>query len=170
MRNNIKLVISFLIATFCIMNLNCTRENESICTEDIAEQIMNMEWEALDRWGNGDIDGYLDIYADEITYFSPGTEKRLDGIDTLKTLFRPMTGTVQVDHYEFINPKVQMIGNVALLTFNEIAFLPVKGGDLRESHWSCTEVYVKLNDEWKIIHSHWSRPPTHPTTDREEDI
>ena len=64
MKNKTKLVISLFIATFCIMNSNCTRENEPICTEDIAEQIMNMEWEALDRWGNGDIGGYLDIYTD----------------------------------------------------------------------------------------------------------
>src|SRR5262249_39400656 len=34
---------------------------------------------ALERWGKGDPDGFLEIYADEITYFDLTQERRVDG-------------------------------------------------------------------------------------------
>lgn len=167
-RHVLFLILSIL--GLAMTSMMCIRRNNPVSTEQISDHIMNTEWKALERWGNGDIGGYLDMYADGVTYFSPGTVRRLDGIDTLRTLFGPIAGTVEVDHYEFFNPKVQIIGDVAVLTFNEIAYLPTPEGNLRESHWNCTEVYTKIDKDWKIIHSHWSRPPTHPLTDRKEDI
>ncbi|OGU57054.1 MAG: hypothetical protein A2V66_05685 [Ignavibacteria bacterium RBG_13_36_8] len=132
--------------------------------------MISKEKAALDRWCSGDPWGYAEIYADEITYFSPGTERRFDGIDTMKASFEPIVGKVFVDSYELINPKVQVHGDTAILTFNQIAYVPTTEGTTRESHWSCTEVYAKINGDWMIIHSHWSRPPTNPTVEQEEDI
>ena len=38
-----------------------------------AEEILALERAALDRWGKGDPDGYIEIYSSEITYFDPFT-------------------------------------------------------------------------------------------------
>src|SRR5215813_8519984 len=38
-----------------------------------ADQILMLERSALDRWGNGDPGGFLELYADDITYFDPAT-------------------------------------------------------------------------------------------------
>jgi len=170
MKINKGLIYFLLVTTICIVITNCTQDNNSVSAEKITQSIINLEKEALDRWGNGDPWGYSDIYADEITYFSPGTERRLNGIDTMKALFKPIVGKVSVDHYDMINPKVQINGSVAVLTFNSIDYLQTPEGTFRESHWNATEVYAKINEEWKIIHSHWSRPPTNPKTDTEENI
>ena len=86
------LIIVLFVATICIISTNCIRENSSVSAEEITQTIVNLEKEALDRWGNGDPWGYSDIYANEVTYFSPGTERRLDGIDTMKALFEPIVG------------------------------------------------------------------------------
>ena len=83
-----------------------------------AEKIIAMERAALDRWGKGDPQGYLEIMAPEITYFDPFQERRVDGLEAMKTLLAPLTGTIKIDHYEMINPKVQRSGDVAVLTFN----------------------------------------------------
>jgi len=45
----------------------------------ITETILLLERGALDRWNKGDVEGCLEIYADEVSYFDPITEKRLDG-------------------------------------------------------------------------------------------
>jgi hypothetical protein len=36
--------------------------------------VIATERAALDRWGKGDPDGFLSIYAPEVTYFSPTEE------------------------------------------------------------------------------------------------
>jgi hypothetical protein len=45
------------------------------------DTIVALERGALDRWGRGDPQGYLDLYAREVTYFDPMREKRIDGVD-----------------------------------------------------------------------------------------
>ena len=48
--------------------------------------VIAMERAALDRWGKGDPGGYLEIMAPEVTYFDPIQEKRIDGLDALRTM------------------------------------------------------------------------------------
>jgi hypothetical protein len=44
-----------------------------------AEHLLSLERGALDRWGNGDPGGFLDVYAPDITYFDPLAARRIDG-------------------------------------------------------------------------------------------
>jgi ketosteroid isomerase-like protein len=63
-----------------------------------------------------------------------------------------MRGTVKMDKFEIINPVVQSTGTMAVLTYN----LQTNSGDTLWKE-NCTEVYrLEDNNEWKIIHSHWS--------------
>src|SRR4051812_18025147 len=49
-----------------------------------ADAIIAMERAALERWGKGDPQGYVEIMAPEITYFDPVHEKRVDGLTAMK--------------------------------------------------------------------------------------
>lgn len=82
------------------------------CTAGYTAQdsIIAAERAALDRWGKGDPQGYLETYAPEITYFDPMQERRIDGIDAMRKLLFPLTGKIKVDRYEMIGPKVQRYG------------------------------------------------------------
>ncbi len=125
--------------------------------ERIAETIIAMEKAALDRWGHGDPGGYLEISAQEVTYFDPDLEKRLDGIDALRKLYETIRGKVSVDRFEMIDPRVQVHGNVAILTFNLIDHSGKdEGRDPAKSRWNSTETYARVGGEWRIIHTHWS--------------
>ena len=55
-----------------------------------------------------------------------------------------------------INPKVQIHGNTAVLTFNLIDYEGTSGGTIQQNYWNSTEVYSLIKGEWQIIHSHWS--------------
>jgi len=129
--------------------------------DDVAKKIIEMEKAALDRWGKGDIWGYLEIYADEITYFDPETEQRLAGLPAMKKLYSAFEGKINIERYEMINPKVQVHGKTAVLTFNLIDYIRTPENSLKETSWNSTEVYSQIKGEWKIIHSHWSHPPQH---------
>ena len=124
--------------------------------QDETERIVAMERVALNRWGKGDPWGFTEISADEVTYFDTGTKRRVDGLAALKQLYTPREGKIKIERYEMINPKVQIHGNTAVLTFNLIDHVPAGDGLTKEVHWNSTEVYCQLAGEWKIIHTHWS--------------
>ena len=150
-----------LVLLFCALTTSC----RSNAAAPQPEQIIALERAALDRWGNGDPQGYIESMAPELTYFDPFQEKRVDGLATFKAFAEPLKGKVKVSRYNMINPKVQFHSDVALLTFNLQSY--AKQGDAPETlaaSWNSTEVYQKVDDGWKIIHSHWSfiRPAVAP--------
>lgn len=120
--------------------------------ESIATTIIELEKVALEKLNKGNPSGYLDIYADDITYFDPFQEKRFDGFESIETFYKSLEGTIYVEQYEMINPVVQVVGEIAVLSYNLVSHI---GKDIfREK---CTEVYKQQPDkQWKIIHSHWS--------------
>ena len=119
---------------------------------DISQMIIALETKALEMWNHGDPNGYLDLSAEDVTYFDPSIEQRLDGLDNLKKYYEPIKGQVKVSKYKMINPKVIATKEMAVLTFNLHSYIAET-----VSNWNCTEVY-RLSDtgEWKIIQTHWS--------------
>lgn len=122
---------------------------------DVANSIIQMERDALTRWCHGDPDGFLSISSPEVTYFDPFVEKRLDGLDALRTLYETLRGQVQVEHFELIAPLVQVAGDGAVLSFQFRS-----SGSEEKMLWNTTEVYRRTADGWRIVHTHWaiSRP------------
>jgi hypothetical protein len=118
---------------------------------DIASEIIAMEEAALERWGRGDPDGFLEICAPDVVYFDPYVERRIDGLESLAEYYVPTRGVVKFDRFELVNPKVQAEGAMAVLTFNYASY---RGES--QSRWNCTEVYLQLGEQWRIIQTHWS--------------
>src|SRR6476646_5087654 len=86
------------------------------------DTIIALERGALDRWGRGDPQGYLDLYARDVTYFDPMREKRIDGFDAMKQALEPIKGLVKLDRYEMIDPQVYRAGYAAILTYNLVSY------------------------------------------------
>jgi ketosteroid isomerase-like protein len=121
------------------------------------DEIITLERAALDRWGQGDPQGYLEIMAAEVTYFDPTLEARVDGLQAMQDLLVPFTGKIRVDRYDMINPRVQRHGDAALLTFNLASYRRQADGTERlVVRWNSTETYARIDGRWRIIHSHWS--------------
>jgi len=131
--------------TYAAQNANADRDS-----------IIATERGALDRWGKGEPQGFLDIYAPEITYFDPMQERRLDGIDAMKKLLLPLTGKIKVDRYEMIGTKVQQYGDTAVLSYNLNSHATAPDGKPRVVRWNSTVVYVRQDGRWRSVHSHWS--------------
>jgi ketosteroid isomerase-like protein len=122
-----------------------------------ADHILMLERAALDRWGNGDPGGFLDIYANDITYFDPVTATRIDGHPAMADYYGPFVGKIRVERYEIVNPQVVVDGNLALLSYNLVNYiLDANGSEMIGSRWNSTVVYQRRGKTWKSIHSHWS--------------
>ena len=120
------------------------------------EPIIALERAALDRWGKGDPQGYIETFAPEITYFDPFTAKRIDGLAAMKAMLAPFTGKIHVDHYEMLNPRVQESGDIGVLTYNLRSHAKRPDGSTFVVRWNSTAVYRRAGRTWKMIHSHWS--------------
>jgi RNA polymerase sigma factor (sigma-70 family) len=132
----------------------CSRAPESTTSPD---EIIALEKGALDRWSKGDPQGFYEIMAVGITYFDPLTEKRVDGLEAIKTYFAPFAFKFSIERIEMVNPQVEFGGDVAVLSFNLVNHgIQMNGGPKGTSRWNSTEIYRRLDGKWKIIHSHWS--------------
>jgi ketosteroid isomerase-like protein len=144
------ILISALAIAGCMQKAQIVTERTEK-EKQIAATIIAMEKAALDRWGKGDPSGFLEISAPDVVYFDPSLDRRLNGIDELETLYESIRGKIRVDRYELIDPKVQLCGDIAVLTFNYTGY-----SNDEVSRWNCTEVYRNQNGYWKIIQTHWS--------------
>ncbi|MGE5431700.1 MAG: YybH family protein [Syntrophomonadaceae bacterium] len=120
--------------------------------EHSEEIIINKEKGALDRWKTGDTFGFVDIAAEDITYFDPNIEKRVTGIKEFREYFASFNGTFSFPSYELLNPCIQLYGDTAILTFNFTGY----SEDGQKDKWNTTEVYRLINGDWKLAHSNWS--------------
>ncbi len=117
--------------------------------EQDREAIIAMERAALDRWAKGDPAGFLEITAPDVAYFDPYIAHRIDSRDALAAHY--VLGMIHIDRYEFSDPRVQLGGDVGVLTYNYVSW----SGE-SENRWNCTEVYQRTGEGWRIIQSHWS--------------
>ncbi len=131
-----------------IMTQNSAFSQDS---DSISKVIIGMEKSALEKWNKGDPSGFLEISAKDVVYFDPFTEQRLDGLANLTKLYNSLRGQIKVDKFDMINPNVQSVKNMAVLTYNLVS---VSGDSIHK--WNCTEVYRIDHKQWKIIQTHWS--------------
>lgn len=120
-------------------------------------RIIALERTALDRWGKGEPQGYLETYAPEITYYDPGREKRADGIQAMTEYYAPLVGKIKVARYEMIDAKVQPLGGeAAVLSYQLISHAIAPNGSPFIVRWNSTKVYRQYGQQWKLVHDHWS--------------
>ncbi len=146
-----------MLSTFALLGLVFNPPSGGDSAGNDLEEITSVERSALDRWGNGDPQGFLDVYATEVTYFDPFVERRVDGLGAMKEWYAPFAGKIHVDRYEMLNPKVQRHGDVAVLTYNLVNYMKqADGSEKAAARWNSTAVFRKIDGKWRTIHSHWS--------------
>ena len=122
--------------------------------QDAALKIIAMERDALERGAKGDVDSFVNISDPDVVYFDPFLERRIDGLGALKEYYHKVSRPPEEElDIELINPKVQLTGDVAVLTFNYKSTGRRTG---RVQLWNCTEVYRQTAQGWRIIQTHWS--------------
>ena len=121
------------------------------------DQILALERAALDRWGNGDPGGFLDLYDGDVSYFDPLTPARIDGHAAMADYYAPWIGKIHIARYDILNPHVVVSGDLALLTYNLVNYTAdPDGSESVGSRWNSTAVYRRRGGTWQTIHSHWS--------------
>jgi ketosteroid isomerase-like protein len=125
--------------------------------EGILGELMALECAAMERWRKGDPWGFIELYAPEITYFDTGTPQRLNGLKALTTEMAQREGKIHYDVMEFIDPRIQVQGELAVLTYRFFSTQLLPDGSIGSRvPWNCSEVYARMEGKWRIVHNHWS--------------
>ena len=120
-------------------------------------ELMALEAGAMERWRKGDPWGFIEISAPDVTYFDTGTPARLDGLRALQAEYAGRAGKIGYDVMDFLAPKAQVHGDLAVLTYRFLSSVLKTGGSVASrTPWNCTEVFARIGGRWKIVHTHWS--------------
>ncbi len=122
----------------------------------MTETVLLLEQGAMERWRNGDPWGWAEISANDVTYVDPFLIKPVIGFEEYKTYLKQIEGKFYYQGSEFIDPKVVTIGDAAVLTYNYRSTVTLDVSSPSQVLWNATEVYFRLDGQWKIVHTHWS--------------
>ena len=115
-------------------------------------------WNAEMNKNSNEMNRYL---SDDYTEFNPTYSTRIDGKKmnvTLSEALSTNSGTILAS--EMLNPKVQVYGNTAILSYNYAGVNKTKDGKINNVKAKSTRVYSKVNGEWKLVHANFAFDPT----------
>ena len=107
--------------------------------QGVAAEIIALETAALERWLRGDPSGFLELSDEDVVYFDPFLDRRLDGLAALTAYYEALRGKISAPRFEIVNPKAQAFADVVALSFNFVSW----GDDDSALRWHCTEVYAR---------------------------
>ncbi len=119
----------------------------------LAEELIDKERAALDKWFKGDTSGYAELWSRRsFTYFDGLAAQRVENHETIEQTLQAIQGKLFADSYDFRNPRVQAGSDMAVLTYQLFAKT-----SLLDMAYNCIEVFQREEDgQWRVVHSTWS--------------
>lgn len=139
------------VLAVCAIAATCVVPAFADSNESVTKQVLELERAAMDGWAKGNPDPALANLDPEVTFIHSVVGKRLDGLDAVRALFEQYRGQPLFDSYEIADPKVQVAGDAAILSY---VLVRHNGG--ATTHWQGSEVFQRKADGWRVIHEHWS--------------
>ena len=103
-----------------------------------------------------DVAGSLKGLADDYTEFNADFPTRLDGKAlNAKLAEAGISGSGSVIAADMANEKVQVYGDVAILSYNYVGLTKDKDGKIEPSKAKSTRVYVKQGGQWMLVHANF---------------
>jgi ketosteroid isomerase-like protein len=123
----------------------------------LLSKLLGLEAQAMERWRKGDPWGFIELSVPDVTYFDTGTPQRINGREALRAEYAKREGKIFYDVMDFVDPHVQVCGDMAVLFYRFLStWLKPDGSISHRTPWNCTEVFARMDGQWKIIHTHWS--------------
>lgn len=127
--------------------------------QSIAAQIIAREKSSFEAWQRKDKAFFADLLAEDATYFSP-MSPYLDAEPRVNFLpkFEQYAEMFKYNDVQMYNPRVQVYGDVAVLTYNSSVSGTMMGQPINYTA-KMTVVYVKQGNTWRVVHGHESMNP-----------
>lgn len=127
--------------------------------EEISKTIIELEKSFNERWSVGDNTGYLDAFADEVSYFDPIIEEILVGRDKVVAWLSSIYSNPHIVRSEYLNPQVHVSneGDFAVLAYNLRTYVLDENGKEKQLRaYNASHGYRLIDGQWRIAHSNWA--------------
>ncbi|MCA1633251.1 MAG: nuclear transport factor 2 family protein [Acidobacteria bacterium] len=149
-------VLALFAAVWGVSAITGYASTEAQRHEEIARAVIAREKESFSAWQRKDKAFFTGFMADDATYFgamNPYLET--DPKVNFLPKFEQMTEMFKMLDFQMYNPRVQVYGDTAILTYNSAATVNM-GGRVMNYTGKMTSVYVKQGDTWRVVHGHES--------------
>jgi ketosteroid isomerase-like protein len=149
-----KLLLSvLLVLCFIFPFTTLAQTNDQVAEEVIT--ITKAQWEAQKDKKPASV--WMKTVADEYTEFNSDSPTRLDGKELNGRLYdASASGNVEFVADEMVNEKVQVYGDVAILSYNYVGYIKNKDGKVEPSLSKSTRVYAKKDGKWMLVHANFA--------------
>jgi ketosteroid isomerase-like protein len=127
--------------------------------DQITKDIIELETSFNERWSVGDNRGYLDGFAEEVSYFDPVIKDIIVGRDKVIAHIESIYSNPNIVRSEYLNASVHVSDSedFAVLGYNLNTYvLDEKGNEVQLRAWNASHAYRQIEGEWKIVHSNWA--------------
>lgn len=127
--------------------------------EEIAKAVIAREKASVGAWQRKDKTFWSDFMTDDATYFSAmNPYLETNPKENFLPKFEQMTEMFKILDTQMFNPRVQVYGDTAILTYNSAAMVNMGGQPLNYTG-KMTSVYVRQGATWRLVHAHESINP-----------
>ncbi len=148
-------VIGALALAASLVSPVSAQTDEAVAQEVVA--LARAEWAALN---DGNVKEASKSWAREYTQFNPTFATRIDGKSLLVKLEEANAATGDRGLFsEMGNPKVQVYGDVAILSYNYMGVTKSADGELTNIRAKSTRVYVRNGGKWMLVHANFGADP-----------
>jgi len=125
----------------------------------IAASIIAREKGSFEAWQRKDKAYFADFLAEDATYFSfQSPYLETDPKANFLPKFEQYAELMKFNDYSMYNPRVQVYGDTAVLTYNSSISASFGGQPINYTA-KVTSVYVKQGNTWRVVHGHESMNP-----------
>ena len=149
---------SFVIFVLLVLGLSSSVYAQST-VPSVEDEIISLTYKLWDAENLKDMAFRNKHVADDYTEFNPVYSTRIDGkVKSFTLNDAGAEGGISVAD-EMLNTKVQVYGDVAVLTYNFAGAIKDKDGKVTPSKAKSTRVYVKMGSDWKLVHANFGMDP-----------
>jgi ketosteroid isomerase-like protein len=158
MKIHCTLIIAILLLAFG-SSLDISVVSSEPQHQEIARQIIAREKASFAAWQRKDKAFFADLLADNATFFSamhPYLDT--DPKENFLPKFEQYTEMFKFNDFQLYNPRVQVYGDTAILTYNSSVFASFAGQPMNYTA-KVTSVYQKQGGAWRVVHGHETMNP-----------
>ena len=151
--------LSLFVLVFLISGLSSILFAQ-VSPPSVEEEVIALTYKLWKAENENDMATRNKYIADDYTEFNGSYSTRIDGKTKNFTLSDANLSGGKSLADEMLNPKVQVYGDVAILTYNFAGVIKDNDGGLTISKAKSTRVYAKMNGDWKLVHANFGFDPT----------
>jgi ketosteroid isomerase-like protein len=158
-RYSLTLLLLFFVGGGAVVLLTARAASADSPQQALAAQIIAREKAAVEAWQKKDKAFWADYLAEDGTaFFSQSPYLESDPKVNFLPKFDQYAEMMKTLDFQMYNPRVQVYGDTAVLTYNASSTVNMAGRTMSYTS-KVTSVYVKQGNTWRVVHTHESMNP-----------